>query len=102
VPCTKELYDAFGKHDEEEGIDKNTGLCASLPGRGGRLRFHKGFLDDEDPNMPQTPSTQVQAQAYHDKPEKVLSEGPPSPSGSGSGSESGSGDRSWEHASQMW
>jgi kexin len=97
APRTKELYDAFGEHDDEEGVDENTGLRAGSPGGGGGLGFHEGFLDDEDPNTPRTPSTQVQAQAYRDEPEKVPSKSPPSPSGSGSGSVDGS----WEHASQM-
>jgi kexin len=98
-PRTKELYDAFGEHeeDDEDDVDENTGLRAGSPGGG--LRFHEGFLDDEDPNSPRTAPTQSH-QAYRDEPERKeegsSSRGLPSPSGSGSGS----GDGSWEHASQ--
>jgi kexin len=105
-PRTKELYDAFGEYeeDDEDDVDENTGLRAGSPsgGGGGGLRFHEGFLDDEDPNTPRTGPTQGH-QAYRDEPGGKEegpsgSRDPPSPSGSGSGS--GSGDGSWEHASQ--
>lgn len=94
-PRTKELYDAFGEQgDEDDEPDETTGLRAGSPGGAGS-GFHEGFLDDEDPNTPQTAPTPT----YRDEPEKR--EAPPhggasSPSGSGSGS----GDGSWEHASQ--
>jgi kexin len=93
APRTKELYDAFGEHDDDEDdVDENTGLRAGSPGGGGGLGFHEGFLDDEDPNTPRTAPTP----AYRDEVERkeAPSRGPPSPSGSGSG------DGSWEHASQ--
>ena len=98
TPRTKELYDAFGEHDDEDDIDvdENTGLRAGSPGHSGGLGFHEGFLDDEDPNTPRTAPTS----AYRDEPERkeAPSRRDPSPSGSGSGS--GSGDGSWEHASE--
>jgi len=91
APRTKELYDAFGEHDDED-VDETTGLRATSPGGAGPgLGFHEGFLDDEDANTPRTAPTS----AYKDEPEKedVPSRGASSPSGSGSG------DGSWEHAS---
>ncbi|KAI9511112.1 peptidase S8/S53 domain-containing protein [Russula earlei] len=89
-PRTKELYDAFGEHDDDDS-DENTALRVDSPGGAGPgLEFHEGFLDDEDPNTPRTALTS----AYRDEPEKdTPSRGAASPS------RSGSGDGSWEHAS---
>ncbi|KAH9958323.1 peptidase S8/S53 domain-containing protein [Russula dissimulans] len=91
APRTKELYDAFGEHDEED-VDESTGLRGTSPGGAGPgLGFHEGFLDDEDANTPRTAPTP----AYRDEPEKGVV-----PSGSNSSpTGSGSGDGSWEHAS---
>jgi kexin len=88
TPRTKELYDAFGEHDEDEDVDENTGLRVGSPGGAG-LGFHEGFLDDEDPHTPRT----APSPAYRDEPE------PASSSPIGSESRSGSGDGSWVHAS---
>jgi kexin len=89
TPRTKELYDAFGEHDEDDDVDENTGLRVGSPG-GARpgLGFHEGFLDDEDPHTPRTAPTP----AYRDEPD-------PDSSPAGSESRSGSGDGSWVHAS---
>lgn len=97
---TKELYDAFGELSDDEDADEETGLRPrdhdGSPG--GRLAFHSGFLDDEDPVSAGHRST------YRDEPEEADHlKGPTdvrsaSPA-SGSGGE-GSGDGSWEHASQ--
>jgi len=92
APRTKELYDAFGEHDDED-VDETTGLRGTSPGGAGPgLGFHEGFLDDEDPNTPRT----VPTPSYRDEPEaeETPRRGAESPN------ESGSGDGSWEHASQ--
>jgi kexin len=96
TPRTKELYDAFGEHEDDvDDMDENTGLRGPSPrGPGPGLGFHEGFLDDEDPNTPRTAPTL----AYRDEPEKE--EPPHSSVASPTGSGSGSGDGSWEHASQ--
>jgi kexin len=89
APRTKELYDAFGEHDEDDEVDENTGLRVGSPGGTGHGHgFHEGFLDDEDPHTPRTAPTP----AYKDQPD------PTSSSPAGSGSRSGSGDGSWVHA----
>jgi len=96
APRTKELYDAFGEHEDDDA-DEHTGLRVGSPGGASAgLGFHEGFLDDEDPNTPRT----AQTPAYRDEPDKEAAPrgGATSPGGSGSGS--GSGDGSWEHASQ--
>jgi kexin len=91
TPRTKELYDAFGEHDDDDDADERTGLRTSSPGGAGPgLGFHEGFLDDDDSHTPRTASTP----AYRDEPDQATS-----PSGSRSGSRSGSGDGSWVHAS---
>jgi len=91
APRTKELYDAFGEHDDDDDADERTGLRASSPGGAEPgLGFHEGFLDDDDSHTPRTASTP----AYRDEPDQATS-----PTGSGSGSRSGSGDGSWVHAS---
>ena len=92
APRTKELYDAFGEHDDDDDVDENTGLRVSSPG-GARpgLGFHEGFLDDEDPHTPRTAPTP----AYRDEPDQG---GPPT-GAAASPSGSGSGDGSWVHAS---
>jgi kexin len=90
APRTKELYDAFGEHDDDDDADENTGLRVSSPGGATPgLGFHEGFLDDEDPHTPRTAPTP----AYRDEPDQR-----DSPVGSGSGSRSESGDGSWVHA----
>jgi len=86
TPRTKELYDAFGEHDEDDDVDENTGLRAGGAGPG--LEYHEGFLDDEDPHTPRTAPTP----AYKDEPD-------PASSPIESESRSGSGDGSWVHAS---
>jgi kexin len=89
TPRTKELYDAFGEHDEDEDVDENTGLRVGSPGGAGPgLEFHEGFLDDEDSHTPRTAPTPP----YRDEPD-------PASSPIGSESRSGSGDGSWVHAS---
>jgi kexin len=89
APRTKELYDAFGEHDDDDDADENTGLRGSSPGGAGPgLGFHEGFLDDEDPHTPRTAPTP----AYRDEPDQ-------GDSPIGSGSRSGSGDGSWVQAS---
>jgi kexin len=92
APRTKELYDAFGEHDDDDDdVDENTGLRVGSPGGAGPgLAFHEGFLDDEDPHTPRTAPTP----AYRDEPEQreAPTGGATSPSGSGSG------DGSWVHA----
>ena len=89
TPRTKELYDAFGEHDEDEDVDENTGLRVGSPGGAGPgLGFHEGFLDDEDPHTTRTTPTA----AYKDEPD-------PATSPIESESRSGSGAGSWEHAS---
>jgi kexin len=85
APRTKELYDAFGEHDDDDA-DENTGL-RSPGGAGPELGFHEGFLDDEDPHTSRTTPTP----AYRDEPDQRDSP-------IGSGSRSGSGDGSWVHA----
>jgi len=90
TPRTKELYDAFGEHDDDDDVDEHTGLRVSSPsGAGPGVGFHEGFLDDEDPHTPRT----VPTPAYRDEPDQATS-----PNGSGNGSRSGSGDGSWVHA----
>jgi kexin len=91
TPRTKELYDAFGEHEDDDA-DETTGLRGASPGGAAPgLGFHEGFLDDEDPNTPRTAPTP----AYRDEPEAEER-----PRGSGaSPNESESGDGSWEHAS---
>jgi kexin len=92
APRTKELYDAFGEHEDDDA-DENTGLRGISPGGpAAGLGFHEGFLDDEDPNTPRT----VPTPSYRDEPEaeETPRRGAESPN------ESGSGDGSWEHASQ--
>ena len=97
-PRTKELYDAFGEHGEDEEEDEDepdehTGLRAGSPGGG--VGFHEGFLDDEDANTPRS----APLPSYRDEPEKRAAS-PHGGAASPSGSVSGSGDGSWEHASQ--
>jgi kexin len=92
----KELYDAFGEvsDDEDEDADEETGLRPKGPqveSPGGRLAYHSGFLDDDEPG------SAIPAQTYRDEPEYVdrLREADRSRSPSGRSD----GD-SWEHASQ--
>lgn len=98
----KELYDAFGEvsEDEDEDADEETGLRPRGlhdESPGGRLAFHSGFLEDDDPvSAPPVPM-------YKDEPDEAerlreASEVDRSHSPA-SGSAEGSGD-SWEHASQ--
>jgi kexin len=92
TPRTKELYDAFGEHEDDDDVDENTGLRGASPrGAGPGLGFHEGFLDDEDSNTPRTGRTP----AYRDEPEREERAG----GGTTSPNGSGSGDGSWEHAS---
>ena len=91
----KELYDAFGEvsDDEDEDADEETGLRPrglDVDSPGGRLAYHSGFLDDDDPSSA-APTTM-----YKDEPDEPgrLDEG-----GRSHSPASGSGD-SWEHASQ--
>jgi len=94
APRTKELYDAFGEHEDDDA-DETTGLRGVSPGGAAPgLGFHEGFLDDEDPNAPRTAPTP----AYRDEPETETEETPRGGVASPTGS--GSGDGSWEHASQ--
>lgn len=97
---TKELYDAFGEVSDDEDADEETGLRPRGPGEGspsGRLSFHSGFLDDDEPSSAATPM-------YRDEPDeadriqKGVSEDRSASPATLSGD--GSGDGSWEHASQ--
>ena len=95
---TKELYDAFGEVSDDEDADEETGLRPRDHGDSpdGRLGFHSGFLDDDDPVSAGHRPT------YRDEPEEADHlKGPAdvrsaSPASGGEGS----GDGSWEHASQ--
>lgn len=98
----KELYDAFGEvsDDEDDDADEETGLRPrglNTESPGGRLAFHSGFLDDDEPGS--APPTSI----YRDEPDEAdrLREvaGSDRPRSPASGSGDGSGD-SWEHASQ--
>ena len=96
TPRTKELYDAFGEHEDDDA-DETTGLRGVSPGGAAPgLGFHEGFLDDEDPNTPRTAPTP----AYRDEPETEETPRGDAASPNGGGSVSESGDGSWEHASQ--
>ncbi len=97
---TKELYDAFAEHGDEEddsGEDANEedelvrrDGSSSSPG----LRYHDEFLDDE---MLEDPPVHGE-EWYRDEPgEKEKSTGGNEDNRSGSGTEDGTG--SWEHAS---
>jgi len=97
------LYDAFGEvsdDDDDEDADEETGLRPRGlhdESPGGRLGFHSGFLDDDDPGS--APPTSI----YKDEPNEAdrlreaagvdHSRSPTDDSGDGSGD-------SWEHASQ--
>ncbi|KAH7338587.1 hypothetical protein B0J17DRAFT_717023 [Rhizoctonia solani] len=87
VGGTRELYDAFGELSDGDGSDAGEEM-ALRPRDRDAVRYHDGFLDDEDGKRDQD--------RYVDVPEKQT------PSGTGArspGEESGSG-ASWEHASQ--
>jgi kexin len=99
----KELYDAFGEvsDDEDEDADEETGLrprsLHDAESPIGRLGFHSGFLDDDEP-------AGVPATVYKDEPDEVdrlreVAEGSRSRSPASGSTGDGSGD-SWEHASQ--
>ncbi|KAH7322261.1 hypothetical protein B0J17DRAFT_723607 [Rhizoctonia solani] len=87
VGGTRELYDAFGELSDGDGSDANEEM-ALRPRDRDAVRYHDGFLDDEDDERDRD--------RYVDVPEEQT------PSGTGvrsPGEESGSG-ASWEHASQ--
>ena len=95
-PRTKELYDAFGEVSDDEDADEETRLRGVHPQdqSPGRLRFHSGFLDDDEP-----PSTGGAALKYKDEPEDEPREGQRHSPEDRATSPSVSGDGSWEHAS---
>ncbi|KAH7317982.1 peptidase S8/S53 domain-containing protein [Rhizoctonia solani] len=87
VGGTRELYDAFGELSDGDGSDADEEM-ALRPRDRDAVRYHDGFLDDEDDERDRD--------RYVDVPEEQT------PSGTGArspGEESGSG-ASWEHASQ--
>jgi kexin len=91
----KELYDAFGEvsDEDEEDADEETGLRPRGlhdESPGGRLAFHSGFLDDDEPSS--APHTSI----YKDEPDEARLRDEVDHSRSPT---NGSGD-SWEHASQ--
>ena len=97
---TKELYDAFGELSDDEDDDGDEGdEEMGLRGAGAGvspvtgLRYHDGFLDDDDPNSAAvSPATH-----YRDEPTAAEETGRVGRA-EGSGSPS-SGSGSWEHAS---
>ncbi|KAF5381118.1 hypothetical protein D9615_004127 [Tricholomella constricta] len=92
---TRELYDAFGEvSDDDEDNDEGTALRGSHPQDRDStgLRFHSGFLDDDEPSTAGAGPTPI----YRDEP------GPshePRPSPGRAISPGGSSGDSWEHAS---
>jgi kexin len=82
---TKELYDAFGEVSDDEA-DEETGL--RRPMESADLRFHSGFLEDDDPQSATHHTTPYRDNPKPEEREKMTSPG-------------SNDDSSWEHASQQ-
>lgn len=98
VGRTRELYDAFEVHSDEDDDDVNE-ASALAPGGGyegdrGGLSYHDGFLDDDGP-----PSARSGDARYRDDPEHPSHTVPDAKDSPRVGSD-GSGDGSWQDAAE--